>query len=559
MCVSQDDLALGTSFGTLLQYRLAGYEFDCTLAMGPVGTSSTKFGAFGASSPLTISETTRQAASSIRPKKHPLQMPFMQPSPPALSLDASLLISGDKDGRSGATDPIKSIMSAYVLARDPKVSFIGSAKDASKTSYCHLAAQAMVAPCRLNVAASLLHKASEEVDFLRTVATSKLDVNLMEDHRDERTKSRSTELILPNPNKILHTGKLFSLCYEEGVNRTNSKTVGRRRQGAASFVDLDDDDDDDDTAVVPARYRLTKRPSHKSAAAFNYPEFNETGYLPGWDYSPTMPNAFVPPVLMLFYLLPELRRAATSANCLQNSSPANSIISDLGFLFHRIDSLGRFALLFPASGSPIKANVGAWAPTNFISGLVSMPEAEQLQILDGSPAAVDPPRRPEAFYRFLLYQVEKEAGKQRPSARSLDSVCGMDFVGINEFVSGSDLPTTSPTRVLTVDLFYDGLDLNNQEGPASTIRFGDILRRTLCREARLRAWSQGSKSYETIVQRKIATSLPSILSLSCACAGRKEAEGLECWRREMDDNRNWLPELIVRGQAGKSCMYFLVQ
>jgi hypothetical protein len=73
--------------------------------------------------------------------------------------------------------------------------------------------------------------------------------------------------------------------------------------------------------------------------------------------------------------------------------------------------------------------------------------------------------------------------------------------------------------------------------------FGEILRHALCRETRLRAWSSVAKSYETIVQRKIVTSLPKMLSLSCACAGRKEEEGLSLWRGG-SNHGHWLPEFV---------------
>lgn len=165
-----------------------------------------------------------------------------------------------------------------------------------------------------------------------------------------------------------------------------------------------------------------------------------------------------------------------------------------------------------------------------------MKEAERFQVLDGSPAAVDSPRRPEAFYRFLMYHLDNNIG-------GLDSLGGMDFVSINEFISGSSPPSESTTRHLTVELAYDyffGPDFNSETKPC----FGDVLQRNLSKETRLRAWNGASKSYETIVQRKIATSLPSILSLSANCAGRKEDEGLALWRGEESSNGHWLPEMI---------------
>ena len=167
-----------------------------------------------------------------------------------------------------------------------------------------------------------------------------------------------------------------------------------------------------------------------------------------------------------------------------------------------------------------------------------MPEAEQLQILDGSPAAVDSPRRPEAFYRFLAHQLDKELSVSLHS-KVMDSLSGIDFVCINQFISGSSPSSQSSTRALTLDLAYEFFSKDKKK----SIRFGEVLQHAFCRETRLRAWNAQSKAYDSIVQRKIVTSLPQMLTLACSCAGRKEEDGLWAWRTD-EDGRQWLPEMI---------------
>jgi PAB-dependent poly(A)-specific ribonuclease subunit 2 len=295
---------------------------------------------------------------------------------------------------------------------------------------------------------------------------------------------------------------------------------------------------------MPPRYRLQLRPKFKSAGAFDPADHNDSGLFPGWDYSPAMPNAFAPPVLLLFYFIPEMRSAVLAAQYNEKLFSARgyekALAPELGFIFHHIESLSRFGLLHPVkpSADSLQPRIGVWAPSNFLTALGTMPEAEQLQILDGSPAAVDPPRRPEAFYRFLAYQLDKELSKNSGTKR-MDSLHGLDFISLNQFIIGSSPPSQSTTRALTVDLNYD---LFSREAEKKPVRFGELLRHSLCRETRLRAWNQSSKAYETIVQRKIATSLPQILTLSCACAGRKKEDGLWVWRT--DDGEPWLPEVV---------------
>lgn len=263
-----------------------------------------------------------------------------------------------------------------------------------------------------------------------------------------------------------------------------------------------------------------------------------------------MPNAFASSVLMLLYFVPEVRAAALKAQF--NSRPFQStakmekaLSPELGFLFHQIDSRSRHAMSYPIEGNDpaTKSRIGAWFPSNFLTTLAVLPEAEALQILDGSPAAVETPRRPEAFLRFMLYQLDKELAVKKDETKLMDSLTGIDFVSINEFITGSGPPTQNCTRALSVDMAYDRFLARREPHQNSKPRFGELLRHSLCRETRLRAWNTVSKSYETIVQRKIATSLPSILSLSCACAGRKEEDGLFVWRGS-EGSGCFLPDMV---------------
>jgi Ubiquitin carboxyl-terminal hydrolase len=214
------------------------------------------------------------------------------------------------------------------------------------------------------------------------------------------------------------------------------------------------------------------------------------------------------------------------------------MIPELSFLFHQIECISRLAYSYPTDLPYQGPRLRAWVPTNFLASLTSTPEAQQLQILDGAPAAVELPRRPEAFYLFLLYQIDKELANASNS-KVLDSMHGTNFVSVNEFITGSGETSQSTARAMTIELAYDCF-----RDETEPVRFGHVLQRALCRETRLRAYNQKSAAYETIVQRKVATSLPEMLSLSCACAGRKEEDGLNRWRSTLGAEDHWLPELV---------------
>jgi hypothetical protein len=131
----------------------------------------------------------------------------------------------------------------------------------------------------------------------------------------------------------------------------------------------------------------------------------------------------------------------------------------------------------------------------------------------------------------------KDAHVSANQGHLIDRLQGIDFLSVLEYVSGK--PKISTARALTIELAYDQKLISRM----TNVRFGEILRYSLCKEAPLRAWCEETRSYESVIQRKIATNLPSLLPLSCCCAGRKAGTlGLQVWQQE--DIHNWLPEFI---------------
>lgn len=421
---------------------------------------------------------------------------------------------------------------------------IGNTPDDAFVTFGAIGSTPIVADKRRTVAKGLLKEATVgEREFMLTVPTSKLGVDLLANHTviSKRYKGKRVKDPILNPNKALYNGRISSLCYEAGVNVKRPIPRGQRTGSGGSA---------DEIVEIPARYQLQSRPHFTTSGAFDPSDYNDTGLLPGWDYEPSMPNSWVSPVLLLLYFVPEIRAAVLSAQFNQKAvgikAYEKALAPELGFVFDQMENLSRFGLLYQSNRSEYRAKIGAWVPGNFLAFLSTMPEAEQLQVLDGSPAAVDRPRRPESFYRFLSYQLDKELSASDTSIAAsmkslMDSINGIDFLSSNQFIeSKSSPPTQSTTRGLTLELNYDLFPPGSDKPP---IRFGELLQHSLCRATRLRAWNSKSRSYETIIQRKIATSLPKMLTLSCACAGRKVEDGLWAWRTDYG-NEPWLPEFV---------------
>ena len=537
MVVSEDNLALGTSQCRIVQYKLAGYTLLGSQSTSETGSSTgyaKEFVPSHSASPTRSPISTKSMNKlALRPKQ-PIELPPYVPPMPALSLDPTLLQSDNPNVRNGMNDRIKSIFTAYTLAGEPTLTPLTSTANGSSSG--PFTDTALLAPSKKLISPQLTGKAatSSKGDYLMTIPTSSLDLDLLENHSKKKTRSKHNKKLepIPNPNKTIYSQKISAICFQPSQNRGHISSDDRSRRG--------DSQDETSQNGIPPRYRLTLRPSFKSGATFDHAEFNNTGLFPGWDYPPTMPNSFVSPVLLLLYFNQALRSTIFSHQFNEKllASRQAFIIPELSFLFHQMESLSRLAFSYQTSLPYQGPRVRAWVPTNFLASLTSTAEAQQLQILDGSPAAVDLPRRPEAFYLFMLYQIDKELSKISEPKR-LDSLHGTDFVSVNEFITGSGETSQSTARAMTVELAYDSF-----REVTEPIRFGQVLQQALCRETRLRAWNQKSKSYETIVQRKIATSLPQILSLSCACAGRKEEDGLKRWRSTLAAEDHWLPEFI---------------
>jgi PAB-dependent poly(A)-specific ribonuclease subunit 2 len=381
-----------------------------------------------------------------------------------------------------------------------------------------------------------LLKASSKIegDVMASIMTSDLGVDLFKSEISDKKKVNEDDS-LPNPNRILHSNTLSSLCFEKSEVRETRKDNDREtRSKKADRDDMLVDSHDG----IPMRYRKLQKPSHSKGSVFSNAKYNATGVWPGWDYPPSMPNAYAPPVLLYLYFIPEIRSILMSRQFDKHGKATATAVpplsAELGCVFHQIDCLSNFARIYPDES--MMAKVGAFVPANLLASFASMPEADGLALLDGSPAAVERARRPEAFVRFLLHHLHKELSSKNGGSDIIDNLHGFTFVCVNDFVTGSGAPVVSEHFSMTLDLSY--------VKKSEQVKFCQVLHSSLSKESPLRAWCKESKSYETIVQRKVAVSLPSVLAISCCCAGTGNEEGLSIWRENAPENGHWLPEFI---------------
>jgi len=473
ICQEKDKMLLGTSLGRVSCFKMHEYVEREVLP----------------SSKLFTPDMSRndKTVSRKNPPKLPLNAPDAVPSKPLLSFSPASLSNDRLSAESAQRESLASALTSYVL--------VANASTSATTTFLNPGKKAVVLSKRRSLAENLLAFKKESDDFLCTASTAKVSIDPLKAQRKS----------IPNPNRLLYSYDLFSRAYSGTLRDSRRQKVH-------------------DTQI-PEQYRGLERPKHRLASSYEHGDYNALGgLLAGWDYAAAMPNSFVCSVLLLLYMIPEVKSLT------QPSQKDGIVMSEeLEALFYRLDCLCYGAVL---SSSQSLRFSSAWSPSSFLSALCTMPEADRLQILDTSPEAIHPARRPEAFIRFLLYHLSSEA---RRNSTVLDSLCGTTFRSVNDFIESKCNSESSESRVLTVELKYARDD-------GSTKRlFSDILQNSLFSQTRLRAWNKVSKSYETIVQRKTVTSLPPMLVISCGCAGQRPEDGLCFWRQAEE----CLPEAIA--------------
>ncbi len=185
MAQSEGDLALGTSQGRVLTYKYAGYK-----------------------------------ATKTKKGKEPLVMPPFVPPAPPLSIDPKLLLTGRDPGiRPGIDERMRALVSTYILRSDPKLSSIGNSPEDALPLFGPIGASKIIPSSRRTVSASFIGDTKPAPgDFIITIPTSKLEIDLLADHNpiSKRYKGKKARDPKPNPNKLLYNLKLSSLCYDDG-------------------------------------------------------------------------------------------------------------------------------------------------------------------------------------------------------------------------------------------------------------------------------------------------------------------------------------------------------
>lgn len=241
MTVSGQDLAIGTSNGNLLQYRMAGYDrvISSTRIMNKTSVTST-----GADSTVDIRSDTSGYTSTlgVQPvtddncthsgEKEQLIPPPYTLEPPELSIEPHCLRS-DLDCQTSNTP--YSIFNAYKLDSEPTLSRFTDEEDQfNPYSFGPLSNNILCPSGKRLLSDNLIALLEDEKDnahFLTSIPTSKLALDLFSTG-DSGGNKRGNSLGLLNMNKLLYGKNFSNICYDG--NADPRKKERRKRHGYKS-------------------------------------------------------------------------------------------------------------------------------------------------------------------------------------------------------------------------------------------------------------------------------------------------------------------------------------
>ena len=292
ICTPYDDLQ-GTGFAEYIQPELAQgekitalsvYGRDCVL-----GTSQSNVILFK----MSDSSPTIPAAAQLpnADERAPVIPPEYVPPPPEISLEPNIL-------RVGAQDSTASFMNFYTLNAKPIVSSLEGSGHVEP--FGPLSSRTLVGSSRRALSDKLAQVVRKQKtnDFVVSVKTSDLDVDMLAPERKIKkrvNRSETKDVNLPNPNRLVFSGDTSGICYKFPV------TQKRATKGSG--------DNKDEDESIPQLYRLTIRNPSSFMSPSDYIKHNNTAVWPGWDYPPSLPNAWASPIVMLLYFFPEVRSA----------------------------------------------------------------------------------------------------------------------------------------------------------------------------------------------------------------------------------------------------------
>jgi PAB-dependent poly(A)-specific ribonuclease subunit 2 len=277
------------------------------------------------------------------------------------------------------------------------------------------------------------------------------------------------------------------------------------------------------SGTIPDRFKPVKiKLSKLGISDFDFSALNKTSFV---GLENAIPNSYVNSVLQMLYFIPEIRIAVERHTCSEDVC----LCCELSFLMHMLDQ---------AQNSPgFARSVHA---TNFQRSLRLVPEAIGLGLIE--PSEVKLIQRAHQFFQFLLEHLnlclsppapplslaslsisestkspkKSNKGKSKkptpskkvesvPVDKSIfDSMFGADVYQVNRCLNcGTEVVKYDRSNVLELQyLSTDNVDHIESVLAPPPQCFADLMKNSLCRKKKTRAWCDKCNNYQQLLQTR---------------------------------------------------------
>ena len=248
---------------------------------------------------------------------------------------------------------------------------------------------------------------------------------------------------------------------------------------------------------------------------FDFQYFNKTQYS---GLETHIANSFINSLLQLYKFVPLIRNSAlrhAATSCVT----ANCLMCEFGFLFDMLEKAG---------GQNCQA-------TNLLRAFGASREAASLNLSEASAAlnGVSLSTMIQSVNRFFLKQMAHDYMTMDSSAAGVDEILATKALEVIRCIYCNN-ETTKTASSYVHELLYPQIDPKHYR--PNMVRFSAVLKSSIERESKSRAWCNRCRRYQQLAIRKTIRQLPNVLMLNTAL--------LNPSARAFWEQPGWLPSEI---------------
>ncbi|CAK7220464.1 poly(A)-specific ribonuclease [Sporothrix eucalyptigena] len=234
-------------------------------------------------------------------------------------------------------------------------------------------------------------------------------------------------------------------------------------------------------------------------------------------------NSYANALLQLLRFTPTIRNLAlqhAAGSCLDDQC----LLCELGYLCD---------MLQKAEGATCQA-------TNMLKTLSSLPQAHQLRLIEEENPNTPITEMLQNLTRFLLTQIAGDFSRMQPQSKAMEDALATSGVTYMRCMACRS-ETSRAVSTYVNNLKYPAPQRNTSRGPKyPKITFSQVLKSSVEQDSSTKGWCEMCQRYQTLLNRKTITSIPSVLTLNAS--GPQNLNYPEL--RRLWGTPGWLPDEI---------------